>query len=324
MYLLDSTLQRLDEVFDRISKRGANDSALATMLLAPALGILLIFGAFPLVYAGYLSLFRGQVFIGSGHYADALHSESFWDSLFVTCYYAAGTVPTTIVVSFLIANLLFRVTRFRGAFRTLYFLPYVTSVVASAMIWRVLFEPTTGPANLFLGLFGLDPQTWLLEPRGLLHILTQGYLPVDLGPSLALCCVMLFEIWHSSGFMIVVFLAGLSAIPKELEDAARIDGATAIQVARNVTLPLLSPTLFFLTIVSVIRSFQAFSSFYALTGNGRGPLDTTQNLTVYIYANFYEYGRLGYGSAVAGLLCVAIVGLTTIQWRFLSPRVYYQ
>jgi ABC-type sugar transport system permease subunit len=124
--------------------------------------------------------------------------------------------------------------------------------------------------------------------------------------------------------MIVIFLAGLTAIPRELEESARIDGAGTLQVIRNIVLPLLSPTLFFLGIVSVVRSFQAFNSFYALTGNGRGPLDTTQNMTVYIYTTFYENQRWGYGAAVATLLCIAIIGLTLVQWRYVGRRVHYQ
>jgi multiple sugar transport system permease protein len=135
---------------------------------------------------------------------------------------------------------------------------------------------------------------------------------------------MAFEVWHSSGFMIVIFLAGLTAIPRELEEAATIDGANGAQRILHVTLPLLSPTVFFLAIVSAVRSFQTFDSFYALTGDGRGPLDTTQNMTVYIYSNFYEYGRWGYGSAVAVLLCLAIIIMTVVQWRVGGRRVHYE
>ena len=123
--------------------------------------------------------------------------------------------------------------------------------------------------------------------------------------------------------MVVVFLGGLSAIPRELEEAARVDGARPLQVIRSITLPLLSPTVFFLTVVGIIGAFQAFSSVFALTG-GRGPLDTTQNLTVYIYSNLYEFGRLGYGAAVSVLLCAATALLTLIQWRAARNRVFYR
>jgi len=163
---------------------------------------------------------------------------------------------------------------------------------------------------------------WLLEPRGVLHLLTHGIVPPDAGPSLALCCVILFEIWHSSGFMIVVLLAGLAAIPRELEESARIDGANWYQLTRNVTIPLLSPTMFFLVVVGAIKSFQAFNSFYALTGDGSA--GGTRNMTVYIYSNFYVFGKEGYGAAVATLLSLAIVVLTLVQWRVVGRRVYYE
>ena len=318
----------LDNHFDRWRHGPTGDGPLAALLLFPVIVILGAFGIAPLFYAVFLSFqkMRGNEasFVGFANYREALFGEPLWDSFLVTLYFAIGTVPVAMAISFLIASALFRIQRFRGILRTVYFLPYITSVVAAATIWRVLLNPRAGIANKALSWFGIAEQQWLLEPRGLLAIVTNGFVPNDVGPSLSLCCVMLFEIWHSSGFMIVVLLAGLSAIPRDLEDAARIDGANWWQLTRTVTLPMLSPTLFFLSIVSVIKSFQAFSSFYALTGDGRGPLDTTQNLTVYIFSNFYEFQRLGYGAAVATFLCTAIVALTALQWRLVGKRVYYQ
>lgn len=334
-------LALLDTVFDRTRRGRLRDGPLALFLLAPALAILSVFGIAPLFYAVWLSFHRTrgdtQTFVGLANYAEALlgrfgegvpsiafQENPFWNSFFVTLFFALGTVPAALALSFLVANSLFRVVRFRGTLRTLYFLPYVTSVVAAATVWRQLLNPTTGVANEILSWLHLPAQTWLLQPRGILHLLTDGRIPHEVGPSLALCCVMFFDIWHTSGFMIVVFLAGLSALPRELEDAARLDGASGRQLAWKVTLPLLSPTVFFLAIVSFIKSFQSFSSFYSLTGDGRGPLDTTQNMTVYIYTNLYEYQRLGYGAAVATLLCAAIVVLTLVQWRFVGRKVFYQ
>lgn len=326
--LFDRFLEGLDVLFDRARRRLGSDSVLAVCLSGPSLLVLGMFGVFPLFYAVHMSLYGGKYgmgrFVGLANYAEALRSETFWHSFTVTVYYAVGTIPATMALSFTIAYGLHRIVRGRGFFRTVYFLPYVTSAVAAAMIWRALLNPQYGLANAVLAYAGIAPQDWLLEPRGVLHLLTHGYVPSPIGPSLALCCVILFEIWHSSGFMIVVFLAGLTAIPRELEEAARMDGAGAFQVVRNVVLPLLSPTIFFLAIVSAIKAFQAFNNLYALTGNGRGPVDTTQNVTVYIYSNFYEYQRWGYGAAVATLLCIAIVAMTLVQWRLAGRRVYYE
>ena len=325
---LDGCVARCDDLFDRLHTRRFRDGAVALFLLAPALIVLGVFGVAPLAFAVYMSLFGGKYgagpFVGLGNFVEALNADAFWRSFLVTVYYAAGTIPATMTASFVVAYSLYRIVRGRGFFRIVYFLPYVTSAVAAAMIWRALFNPQFGVANEILGWMGVSPQQWLLEPRGVLCLMTGGYIPPGVGPSLALCCIIVFEIWHASGFMIVIFLAGLTAIPRELEESARIDGANALQVIRNVILPLLSPTIFFLAIVSVIKSFQAFNSFYALTGNGRGPVDSTQNVTVYIYSSFYEYQRLGYGAAVATLLCLAIVTLTLLQWRFVGRRVHYE
>ena len=322
----DTLLEKLDDALERL--RGWRDRALATLLLLPALAVLGLFGIYPLFSAFYMSLFGGKFgqgkFVGLGNYVEALGREDFWQSFATTLYYMLGTIPLTMVISFVIAYGLFQLVRCRGAFRTIYFLPYVTSAVAAAMIWRSLFNPQFGPINSFLSSVGFPVQNWLMEPRGILHLITHGLVAPSIGPSLALCCVILFDVWHGTGFMIVVFLAGLTTIPRELEEAARIDGANGFQLVWRVTLPLLSPTLFFLAIVSGIKAFQAFNSFYALTGNGRGPVDSTQNLTVYIYTNFYEYQYYGYGTAVATLLCLGIVLLTLLQWRYVGRKVHYQ
>jgi multiple sugar transport system permease protein len=324
--VINAVLATLDDWLERRRSPRWGDWASAVVLTAPALVVLGVFGIFPLLYAGYISLFDLQrgvgAFTGAGNYVRALGDAALWRSLLVTLYYAAGTVLPTMVLSFVLASLLFRVLRGRGTLRTLYFLPYITSVVAAAMVWRTLLNPAFGPVNALLESIGLPTQQWLLEPRGVLHILSAGTVPPTIGPSLALVCVILFDIWHGTGFMTVVFLAGLSAVPRELDEAARMDGAGAFRRAWLVTLPLLSPTVFFLGVVGVIRAFQAFNSFYALTGGGRGPLDTTRNMTVFIYTTFYEEGRWGYGAAVAVLFSGAIMALTLLQWRYLGRKVH--
>ena len=323
---MDTLLAKLDDLFDAGAHR-FRDAPIAIFLLLPSLIILFLFAFFPMLYAFYMSLFGGKQgmgdFVGLSNYSEAFSSSAFWNSVLVTLYYVVGTVPVTLLVSFLVAYALHRIVFARGFFRTLYFLPYITSTVAAAMVWRVFYNTQTGYINAVLGWLGLPAQQWLLEPRGVLHLITAGWIPHDIGPSLALCCIMIFDVWHGSGFMIVIFLAGLSAMPRELEEVARIDGARSHQVLRHITLPLLSPTLFFLAIIGTIRAFQSFNSFYALTqGSGR-TLGTTENLILHIYANFYEYGFWGYGTAVATLLSLAIMLLTLIQWRYIGRKVHY-
>ncbi len=323
--LPDRLLALLDSLLDRFPRR-MGDIPAAVLLTAPALLVLGAFSFTPMVNALTLSLRGGKhgdgAFIGLGNYLDALRSGEFWQSLTVTIYYVLGTIPAMLAFSFLIALVLHRISRARGFFRTLYFLPYVTSVVAAAMVWRSLFNPRGGVFNLLMAWVGVAPQQWLLEPRGMLHLLTGGAVNASIGPSMALCCVMLFDIWHGCGFMIVVFLAGLSSIPREVEESARIDGAGGLRTLWHITLPLLSPTIFFLGVVGVVRAFQAFNSFYALTQGG-GNTQDTRNLILYIYSQFYDYGYWGYATAASTMLTLAIVALTALQWRFVGRRVHY-
>jgi ABC-type sugar transport system permease subunit len=298
----------------------------AAGLLAPAFGILGVFGVAPIVYAGYLSLYRyrhgAATFAGLDNYRRAAGDADFWASLEVTAFYTAMVVPVTILLSLGLAMLLRPIGCGRGLLRSAFFLPYVTSVVAAATVWRVLLNPQFGLANALLEAVGLPAQNWILEPRGVLHILSGERIPIDWGPSLSLCCIVVFEIWHSAGFMIVVLIAALSGVPRELEDAARIDGAGRWRTAWHVTIPMLTPTLFLLGVIGIVGAFQAFNSFYALTGGV--PDQTTRNLTMYIYAVFYENLQIGYGAAMAALLALTIGGLTLAQWRLLGRRVYYE
>lgn len=321
----DVLLGWLDDRIDTWKRKGWGDIPAAGVLLSPALVILLSFVILPMVSSFYLSLFGGRhglgPFVGLNNYKEAFFSEDFRQSFLVTCYYVMGVVPTTVLLSFFIALALNQISVLKGLLRSMYFLPYVTSAVAAAMVWRSLFNPQTGVINLLLSRVGIEPLQWLLEPRGVLHLLSGGIVPESWGPSLALCCIILFDIWHSCGFMIVVFLAGLTTIPKELEEAARIDGATGLRHLCHVTIPLLSPTIFFLVIVGIIKSFQSFNSFYALTHGGG--MASTQNLLLYTYVQFYQYGYWGYGSAVAVLLMGIIVSLTLVQWKLLGRLVFY-
>jgi len=324
---LDVVLDWLDRKLARGSRLSGDGWWAAGPLLAPAVIIITVFGLYPIVAALWLSLHDGYygqgVFSGLSNYREALTSGAFWNSVVVTTYYLVGTIPPTLVLGFLIARWLTEITRARALFRTIYFLPYITSAFAAAVVWRALLNPQGGLANVLLESLGLATQHWYMEPRGLLHILTDGWIPLDWGPSLALCCVIAFDIWHGLGFTIVILLAGLASIPRELEESARLDGAGTRQVLWHVTVPLLSPSLYFLVIVGTIKGFQAFNSFYAISQGGGNTLGTTENLVLYLFANFYEFGRWGYGAAIATLLLVIIIGLTLIQGYWARRWVHY-
>ncbi|HUT15432.1 MAG TPA: sugar ABC transporter permease, partial [Anaerolineae bacterium] len=231
-----------------------------------------------------------------------------------------------------LAYLLFQKVRGLSVYRTVFFLPYITSTVASSAVWVWIFNPRHGPLNQILELIGIPAQTWMLEPRGIFEILGEG-LGVSVpswaaGPSLALVAIMVFVIWFYVGWDIVVFLAGLGRIPTELYDAAKIDGAGAWSLFRHITLPLLSPTIFFLTLMAMIGSFRAFSQIYVMTraagGQLGGPLRTTTTTSILMFDYFYSRVRFGYASAIAFVLFIVILLLTRIQQRVSRDIVFYQ
>lgn len=309
---------------------------LAYALLAPSALILGMFGFWPLVRAFLLSLQDWRLnpgpFVGIANYQKALTAEpEFWRALGVTLYYVVGTVPLTILLGYLLAELLH--TRIRGLaiYRTLFFLPYIVSPVAAAAVWRWILNPNFGLAAALLEPTGLKLR-FLDESTGLFALMARmaGFnLPNWAeGPSVALTCIIGVSVWQSVGFAVVVMLAGLSAVPAEIVDAAKIDGARGWSLMRWVKLPLLSPTLFFLAIVFTIRSFQSFTQIYVLSvDNAGGPLGATRNITLYIVQSFYDNApRLGpgYGCAVAMILFAIILLLTLAQFRVLGRRVHYQ
>ena len=297
------------------------------LYLLPAAVLIGVFSIFPLVYGFVVSLCRwGIVFeryVGLGNYYRAVLDPDFRQSLIVTIYYVIGTVPAGLILSYIIACLLFQKLRARGMYRTIYFLPYVTSTVAAAAVWRWFFDPNQGLANAGLSLLGLEGIGWVQEPRSIFQVFASlAGLQLDWGgPSVALLCVIVFSIWQSLGFNVVIFLAGLSAVPAEVHEAALIDGASGWRLARYVTIPMISPTIFFLVIVSVIRAFQAFNQIYVMIGGH--PMSEARNVTMFIFTKFYSSGQVGYGSAVAFLLFVIILALTMAQMKLLAKVTHY-
>jgi multiple sugar transport system permease protein len=313
-------------------RRAVSEALTAYLWIAPAVLIIGVFHFLPVLYAAYISLHRwglrqGQ-FVGLANYERAIGDGEVWNAFLVTIYYVLGTIPLALALAFLIAYLLFQRIALLDVYRTAFFLPYVTSTVAAAMVFGWLFHGQYGVANYLIALVGVKPQKWLLESTPTLRLLLEAAgmrsaLPDQLfGPSLALTVVIIFAVWHGLGFDVIVFLAGLTNIPREVEEAARLDGAGRWQLIRYVTLPLLSPTILFLVVIATIRSFQAFNQIYIMT-NG-GPLNTTRNVVMLIFQNFYQRTeRVGYATAIAMLLFVVILVITLIQLRIGDRRVHY-
>ena len=312
------------------------ENLLGYLYISPATLILLAFHLLPVFYAFYISLHKWKIvkgeFLGLDNYVKVLQDPAFSRSLQVTAFYVLGTVPLTLAISLLLAYLLFQKVRGQSFYRTMFFLPYITSTVASSAVWVWIFNPRHGPLNQILELLGIAPQKWMLEPRGIFRILTEA-MGVEIpswaaGPSQALVGIMVFVIWFYVGWDTVIFLAGLGNIPPELYDAAKIDGAGRWALFRHITLPLLSPTIFFLTTMAMIGSFQAFNHIFVMSraagGQLGGPLRTTTTTTILMFDYFYSRVRFGYASAIAFLLFAIILTLTIIQQRSSRERVFYQ
>ncbi|MFO7321983.1 MAG: sugar ABC transporter permease [Chloroflexota bacterium] len=242
----------------------------------------------------------------------------------VTVMFVIGTVPFQLAIGLGLAYLLFQNIKGKAFFRMVYFLPYITPFVATSVVFKILFSHRpTSLANVILTSLGLSPQNWLLEPRGIFTLIFGPQLPDILaGPSLALVVIMLYTVWTYIGYDTVIFLAGLVNIPGELYEAARIDGASGWQLFRHITLPLLSPTTYFLSLIAIIGTFQAFTQIWVMRTPGSAR--SVDTVSVYIYETVRTTDpNMGYGSAMAFVLFVIILLLTFFQNRISESRVFY-
>jgi multiple sugar transport system permease protein len=304
----------------------------AYLYILPAFIILGVFHIFPVFYAIDISLNTGPInkfkFVGLQNYTRALTNPDFWTALANTFSFALITIVTAIALGLLFAYLLYQGVRGQSVYRTIYFLPYVLSTVGSSIVWAWVFDPSSGLANLALKNLGMPPLRWLIEPLGIFQLIGRQFnlsLPTWMqGPSLALVAIAIFTIWQTVGYNIVIFLAGLTNIPGEIYEAARIDGANSLQLFRFITFPLLSPTLFFVLVISIIGSFQSFNQIYSMNIAAAqtlgGPLGTTYTLTVYMFDQLYAYSNYGFASAIAVLLSMLILILTLVNFRFVGSR----
>jgi multiple sugar transport system permease protein len=282
----------------------------ATLFLLPNITGFLIFHIWPVFYSFWLSLHEWELllppqFVGLENFATLFFEDDlFWISLRNTFVYSLMVIPANLAISLVLALAINRPLRSIVAFRTIYFLPVVTSMVAVSMAFRWLYSYDWGLINFLLGLVGIPPVQWLGDSR------------------IALMSVAAVAIWKNAGYNMVIFLAGLQGIPRALYEAAEIDGANGWHRFWRITLPLLTPTIFFVTIMSVIGSFQVFGSVYLLTGGGPGYATTVYNY--YLYLNAFRFFKFGTAAAMAYVLFVILVGLTSLQWRLFGQRVQYE
>jgi multiple sugar transport system permease protein len=279
------------------------------VFIAPWLIGFLVFTAGPMVTSLWLSFHKYDLqsmqFVGAENYRRLLFVDPlFWKSLTNTIKYAIFSIPLGIVGSLALALLLNQKVRGIPLFRTLFYLPSLVPAVASALLWQWIFNTDNGILNLGLGWLGLPAVQWLQDENW------------------ALPAFVLMSLWGIGGGRMVIFLAGLQGISDTYYEAARIDGASAWQQFRNVTLPLLSPVMFFNLILGLIGAFQVFTSAYIMTGGG--PNNATLFYALYLFRNAFEYFKLGKASALAWLLFLLLIVLTAIQFRMSKKWVFYE
>jgi multiple sugar transport system permease protein len=274
----------------------------------PVVLFLIVFAAGPFLFTLVLSMFRWNMlvpfteaeFIGWDNYRFLANSGLFRTAFTNTVVFAVAAVMLSLALALIVALALNSPVHFRGVWRTLYFLPYVTSMVAVSLVWVNVYNARYGLINGILDLFGLPPQPFLAS--------VDQALPSIIGVA----------VWYTVGYFMVIFLAGLQAIPETLHEAAAIDGASYLQRLRYVTLPLLKPTMLFVLVVNTIISLQVFDFVFVMTGGG--PVDATQTVLLSIYETGFRDLRMGRASAMAVLLFLAICVLVAIQVRWLRER----
>ena len=253
----------------------------------------------------------------------ATGDDRFLDTLPVTFYFAFGSIPLQLVIALGLAYVLYQKIKGQEVFRIIFFLPYITPVIATALVFRNIFSPReVSLINLVVTLFDLEPQRWLFEPERFINIMLGTHLEgVLAGPSLALVSIILFGIWTYVGYNTVIFLAGLGSIDHVFYEAAEIDGANKWHQLRFITVPLLSPITFYLSIIGFIGTFKAFNHiFVMLEPSAQTTVVTT---SVNVFNTFYKGNQFGYASAQAVLLLCVILYLTFVQSRILGERVFY-
>ena len=243
----------------------------------------------------------GVSFTGLSNYAALLADGRFWTSLFNTAYFVVIGVPLTLVLGLGAAMALDRgIDKFRTLFRVGYYLPVVTSIVAIAVVWRFVLNPDLGLINMTLAQLGIQGPDWLGNP------------------SLAMPSIIAMASWRNLGFAMIVFLAGLQGIPRSLYEAAAIDGANRWQAFRNVTLPLLRPTMLFIVVITTIGYLQLFEEPFVMTGGG--PLDRTLSISMYMYQQGFTFFHQGYAAAIAWVLFLIVAAVAFIQFRVLRSE----
>lgn len=283
-----------------VGDRGVRQAGWLALFLLPGLSGLLLFTVLPILASLGLTFFAWDLltpprFVGFGNYARLIGDSDFWAALTHTISFIAGYLPLVLVLGLGLALALNAPLRGIGLIRTAFFLPVVSSWVAVALLWSWLFNPRYGLVNYLLGLAGLPQPGWLFDPQW------------------AMPAIVLTSVWKDLGFVVVLFLAGLQAIPQEYYEAASLDGAGRWASLRSITLPLLAPTTFFVTIISLINSFQVFDQVWVMTQGG--PAAATTVLVERVVRHAFSYGEMGYAATISWAIFALVFIVTLVQLR---------
>ncbi|WP_200846722.1 carbohydrate ABC transporter permease [Arthrobacter sp. 18067] len=288
--------------------RKENVNLTAWLFLLPSFLGFLVFTAFPVVAAAGISLlewdlFSSPTFVGLANFQKLLTDEGFWASFVNTAYFTFASVPLTIITSLILALLLNQGFKYIAVFRSLLLLPYATITVSVAFVWIWMYIPQDGLINTVLSWVGISGPDWLVSETW------------------AMPALIIMSVWKGFGFGMIIFLAGLQAIPQQLYEAAMVDGASSWARFRNVTLPMLSPSMFFVVVTSVIGSFQVFDQALIMTNGGPGTQTTTLVMSIY-RAGFENYNE-GYAAAQSLVLFLFILVITAAQFLNQRRLVHY-
>ncbi|EET58675.1 ABC transporter, permease protein [Marvinbryantia formatexigens DSM 14469] len=284
----------------RVSSRKKKDWIAAYILIAPLVVGLLVFYIWPFIQNFWFSFndvnkFNVTTFAGLDNYKELISDKEVWKTFGNTLKYVVITVPVGLILSIFLAALMNTKIKGKSIYRTLYFLPSITMSAAVAMVWKWMYNEQMGILNSAIEALGGEGHGWLTDPKT------------------ALYCIMIVGLWMTVGYNMIILLAGMQGINKSYYEAAAIDGAGAWAKFKNITVPLLTPTIFFVAVTSTISGFQVFDVVYMMIGKTNPAYESTQTIVMLFYRTAFDYGYKGYAAAISILIFVVIMLVTVVQ-----------
>ncbi|MED4599447.1 sugar ABC transporter permease [Paenibacillus validus] len=288
----------------RFNQQNFKENLAGYLFILPNFLGVFLFVVFPLLFSlvmvfidwDYMMGFSGIEWVGLAHFKKLMTDEYFLQSLKNNFIFTAVTVPAAMAIGLVIAVILNKFVYLKNFLRVLFFLPYVSSIVAISIVWSVMYNPANGPINGALRSLGVENLPgWLASPDW------------------SLTAIIIMVVWTYTGYTMVLYMAGLQGVPKDLYEAASIDGATGVKSFFKITIPMLKPTSFLIAVTLIISTFQVFAAVAVMTKGG--PLNSTMVLAYHIYVQAFQYYEMGYAAAMSWVLFLIIFVITMLQWR---------